>query len=71
MRRCGERDDLERHWSLEPPASAEAFRSADQLTALWSERVDEAIAAKAAPDVRPWIVRRLWRRWDEAAAIRG
>lgn len=66
-----ERDDLERHWSLEPPASAEAFRSADELTAIWSERVDEAIAAKAAPDVRPWIVRRLWRRWDEAAAIRG
>lgn len=58
-----ERDRLEAAWFDDPPPSAEAFATADQLEARW---LADVTAARSA-DTRPMVVRRLWRRWDRQA----
>lgn len=64
-----ERDAMEREWAAEPPPSAEAFELGAQAEERWLALVSEAIAAGAAPDERPALVRRLWRRWDGTAGM--
>ncbi len=51
-----ERDALERDWFAAPPAPADAFAQADELTARWHAEV-----AGHDRDVRPSYVRRFWR----------
>lgn len=68
-RYAGERDALETAWVADPPPSSDAFKLGDETEACWLTVIEDAIAAKAAPDQRPMIVRRLWRRWNAAAAL--
>jgi secernin len=62
-RYSGERDEIERTWFADPPASAAAFAEADAATARWLARVPEVA------DGRPWYVRRYWAARDARAAI--
>lgn len=64
-----ERDAAEAEWLAAPPPSARAFTLAGRLESKWLVAVEEAVAAKAAPDGRPARVQRQWRRWDEAAGV--
>ncbi len=66
-----QRDSVEAAWIADPPPSAGAFAQGDQLEQSWLELVIEAVAAKAAPDVRPPLVRRQWKRWTREASISG
>jgi dipeptidase len=66
-RRAGfvaERDDLQRQWLADPPASASAFSEADALLAQWTQ---ELVLPR---DVRPWWVRRYWLERDRRARLR-
>jgi dipeptidase len=60
-----ERDALEARWIAEPPEPAKAFAEGDRLLAQWRARV----AASAGPDLRPRLVRRLWRARDARAGL--
>ena len=60
-----ERDRLERSWFLDPPNSRSAFEQADALEAIW---LRDVLAAGAA-DLRPWPVRRYWRREDRRSGM--
>jgi secernin len=64
---AAERDAVEHRWVADPPASADAFAAADELTGAWLSRV----AAVARDDLRPPVVRRYWRVRDERAALPG
>lgn len=64
-----DRDALEADWVADPPDPATAFELAARAEQRWLGIVSDAIAAGAAPDERPAFVRRLWRRWDAAAAM--
>lgn len=64
-----ERDATEAAWVADPPTSSDAFKLGDEAEARWLTLVTDAMAAKAAPDGRPMIVRRLWRGWDSAAGL--
>jgi hypothetical protein len=59
-----ERDDLQRQWLADPPASASAFSEADALLAQWTQ---ELVLPR---DVRPWWVRRYWLERDRRARLR-
>jgi hypothetical protein len=61
-----ERDATEHSWLTAPPDPAEAAAEADRLDRWWAGLV---VGAELA-DTRPRWLRRLWRRWDNAAAIR-
>lgn len=58
-----ERDDVQSRWLLDPPASGEAFREANELLERWTQ------ALPLADDRRPWWVRRYWRERDRRAGI--
>jgi dipeptidase len=60
-----ERDRLERAWSAAPPASEQAFATADVLEHRWWQ---DLLAADLA-DRRPAHVRRYWARQDHAAGV--
>ena len=60
-----ERDRLEERWLAEPPDSDRAFAVADELLAEWSK----AVFAQPTQDIRPWWVRRYWRRRNRWAEI--
>lgn len=60
-----ERDRIERAWLAARPDSATAFAEAEAAEDRW---LDDLIAA-GLPDRRPAWLRRLWRKWDEAAAM--
>lgn len=64
-----ERDTLEATWVADLPSSSDAFKLGDEAEACWLTTVEDAIAAKAAPESRPTIVRRLWRHWNAAADL--
>lgn len=68
-RYAAERDATETAWVADPPPSGDAFKLGDEAEAEWLTRVSDAIAAKAAPDQRPMLVRGLWRRWNAAADL--
>lgn len=60
-----ERDRVEATWFADPPPAGDAFDMADHLERHW---LDDVGAARNH-DVRPPLVRRLWRRWDRAAGL--
>jgi dipeptidase len=65
-RRAGfvaERDEVQRQWLADPPASASAFREADALVARWTQELG------LPRDVRPWWVRRYWLERDRRARL--
>lgn len=60
-----ERDRLERSWFADPPSGQAAFDLADELEAAW---LHDVLAAGFA-DLRPWQVRRYWRREDRRSGM--
>jgi dipeptidase len=58
------RDRTERRWCAEPPTSADAFTTADELEARWAHELREA----QLPDRRPRWVRQQWDRFDQGAS---
>ena len=62
-----ERDELERRWLGEPPASAAALAEADDLLERWTALVEDAVGS----DVRPPWVRHYWRVRDRRAGMAG
>lgn len=64
-RYTAERDRTEAAWFAERPDSATAFAVADELEARWTADVAEA----RRTDVRPALVRQMWRRWDRVAGL--
>ncbi len=60
----GERDDLEREWLANPPGTEEAFAAHHALLDRWLAMVSEE-----GVDVRPWYVRRYWRRRNRMAGL--
>jgi hypothetical protein len=60
-----ERDMVERAWLDSPPDPAEAAVASDRLDRWWAGLV----AGAALADTRPPWLRKLWRRWDEAAGL--
>jgi dipeptidase len=62
---AAERDRTEAAWFAERPDSATAFALADELETRWTADV----AAARRTDVRPALVRRMWRRWDRVAGL--
>lgn len=58
-----DRDRIETAWFEAPPGAADAARDSER----WS---DEWAAVVATPEeTRPWLLRRLWSRWDTAAGL--
>ncbi len=51
-----ERDEVERSWMADPPASGEAFAEGDRLLDEWTA----AVTAEQVRDVRPLRLRRFW-----------
>jgi len=70
-RYAAERALTERAWLRHPPPSAEAFAVAERLRARWLADVTAAATAPGADDLRPRLVRQMWRRWNRAAGIEG
>ena len=60
-----ERDELERTYFQDAPATDEAAELADRARRRWIERVTEQVG----DDERPWFVRRYWRIRDQRAGI--
>jgi dipeptidase len=60
-----ERDRVEAAWLAEPPASADAFATADALEERW---LADLVGA-GLPDRRPIWLRRQWRGADRAAGV--
>jgi hypothetical protein len=60
-----ERDRLERSWLVDVPDSQAAF---DQAAALEDTWLRDVLAA-GTTDLRPWPVRRFWRRADRRAGM--
>lgn len=60
-----ERDQIERGWFAEPPATEEAVDAAADARRRWFERV----AAVVDRDARPWYVRRYWSVRDRRAGL--
>lgn len=60
-----ERDQLESDWIAQPPVSAEAFMSAENLERKW---LKDCLALQPE-DRRPWYVRRIWNKLDRDAGI--
>jgi len=60
-----ERDTIEAAWLASPPDSQAAFDESSRLENRWLERV----LAKPIRDVRPWYVRRWWRKTNESAGM--
>jgi hypothetical protein len=59
-----ERDEIEAGWLVEPPGTAEAFARHSELIDRWTG----AVAARDdGTDVRPWWVRRYWRKREAMA----
>jgi secernin len=59
-----ERDALEREWVATATSPDEAW----PLASAWEER---GAAVVPSGDVRPALVRGLWRRWDRASRMAG
>jgi dipeptidase len=59
-----ERDEVQRRWLVDPPASASAFSEADALVARWTQELG------LPRDVRPRWVRRYWLERDRRAGLR-
>jgi dipeptidase len=53
-----ERNRIEAEWIESPPDPEEAFKIGDELLTKWMD----VVAAEPVPDVRPWWVRRYWRK---------
>jgi dipeptidase len=64
-RYAAERAHTEQAWLRRPPPSADAFAVADDLEQRWLADV----LGVPVRDLRPALVRRLWRRWDRAAGM--
>ncbi len=62
---ASERDGLEARWLEDPPDAEAAFLEAEAHEQRWLE----LLGARVHGDVRPWWVRRQWRRWDRAAGL--
>lgn len=62
-----ERDRIEQAWLTDRPDPATAFAEAEAAESRW---LDDLLAARL-PDRRPRWLRRLWKKWDEAAAMPG
>lgn len=60
-----ERDDVERRWLEDPPASAAAVAEAEVLLERWTR----SVAAEVAGDVRPLWARYYWRVRDARAGL--
>jgi secernin len=60
------RDRTEASWFADPPPSSHAFEQAARLEEAWTADVVSA----GVPDRRPWWLRRIWRRLDEAAGMK-
>jgi len=60
-----ERDQTEAEWLSKPVSSAEAFAEGDELLVRWQQ----AIAARADRDLRPWLTRRFWSRRNATANL--
>jgi secernin len=58
-----ERDEVERRWLTDPPASADAFTHADELLERWT------VELGSVADARPWWVRRYWQARDRRAGL--
>jgi hypothetical protein len=58
-----ERDALERAWLAHAPSSQAAFEAHLRLLETWGARVD----GLPPVDLRPWYVRRYWRKRNRAA----
>jgi secernin len=63
MRFTAERDEVERRWLADPPASASAFEQADELLRRWTRGLP------AITDARPWWARRYWQDRDRRAGL--
>lgn len=61
-----ERDALEQAWLRDAPVSQAAFDEHLRLLETWEARVD----ALPAADLRPWYVRRYWRKRNRRAGCR-
>ncbi|MFT3883769.1 MAG: hypothetical protein QM703_29580 [Gemmatales bacterium] len=55
-----QRDELERTWLQNPPASSDAFTQAEK----WLDAHQHS-----TPDDRPWFVRRYWTKRNRRAAL--
>jgi dipeptidase len=64
-RYAAERDRTEEQWLLDPPSTADAFAESDRLEAAWLGD----LSAADLPDRRPFWLRRLWSRLDDAARL--
>ncbi len=60
-----ERDRTELAWLADPPSSAEAFATADDLLDRWTRQV----TFDPAPDVRPVWARRYWAKRNDRAGL--
>jgi dipeptidase len=60
-----ERDSTELAWLADPPSSAEAFATADELLERWTRLV----TFDPAPDVRPLWARRYWAKRNRRAGL--
>lgn len=61
----GQRNDLESRWFDDRPSSQQAFSEANALEAQWLRSLRDADLA----DTRPWWVRQLWARANDAAGM--
>lgn len=61
----GEHDAIEQDWHDDVPDSAEAFRLASEVEAIWIERIE----ARTVQDGRPAVARRYWKTRDKVAAM--
>jgi hypothetical protein len=59
------RDQLEKRWLAAPPTPMEAFSEGDALLGEWTA----AVSTKQIRDVRPWWVRRYWRKRNRWAGL--
>lgn len=62
---AGERDDLQRRWLADPPATAVALRQAGETEERWRA----CLARNGPADTRPRWLRRRWRGYDRAAGL--
>ena len=58
-----ERDEVQRGWLVERPASAVAFAQADELLERWTDELG------SLADRRPWWVRRYWHQRDSRGGV--
>lgn len=63
-----ERDDLQRRWLADPPATVTALRTADEVEGRWLDRLRER-GHGSWEDTRPRWLQRRWAAYDRAAGL--